>query len=225
VSPLSSLLASFLYLLAFPVINAHLTGSVDAGEGFFIAVLILLFYKRRSNLAPFVVVLAALSKETAPIFMVLFLVVVLLSLGYRSTLQQGKQQWLWLLLCVLAGGGTIYCTRAFIGGVPYAAHQFSVKQLLHIWPSLIKVLTAKTLVYTFAAILPLGLLGIKRMPRSFVLGSMAMGILAILMGSYTDIGTNIYRPLINTVGPLLIISSAKFLSDWVQKETVTSVDY
>lgn len=213
IEPKLTLLSAFIYMVSFPVLNGHLIGLVDAGEGFFIAVLILMVLRNHWFLVSIITMASALVRETTPIFMGVYLISWWFLQRVLLKDQNSKGIFYWLFAIVL-GVMAIYLIKFIVGGDPYAGHEFSLEILSQVPGRLIDLVKSKTLIYTFSYLLPIGLLGIKQVPKALVVSSCCMGAAAILLGAYGGIGSNISRPLFNTMGPMLIISSTMFLGKW-----------
>ena len=72
-------------------------------------------------------------------------------------------------------------------------------------------LSQRAMVYTFAVIGPLGLLGLRSLPRNWIIGSTFAFAVALLLGAGAGANDNIGRPLFNVAGPILAIAAAGFL--------------
>jgi hypothetical protein len=205
----TSLLAAFVYLTSYPVINAYLVGLVDAGEACILAALALVLIDRRWWLLPLLVGVGALVKETTVVFAGVFLLCWWL-LAQRELSSTEKRRLLWWAAAAVALGIIgLVGIRALIGGEGYHAHQLSIERLLAMPAALLRIiLNSRSVLYACVVLLPLGLPGIHRIPRMYRLASLATGMVALVLAIYADINGNIVRPLFNTVGPLFVLASA-----------------
>lgn len=213
-----SLLAAFVYLTSYPVINAYLVGLVDAGEACILAVLTLALLDRRWWLLPLLVAIGAAVKETTVVFAgVLLLCWWLLS---RSELPPVEAQRLrrWGGIAMALGLVNLLIIRLVIGGAGYEEHGLSLARLLAIPDAVQPLFLGKSLFYALMVLLPLSILSIHRIPRVYCLASIAMGMMAILLGLYADINGNVIRPLFNILGPLFVLASALSLDALFQTD-------
>jgi hypothetical protein len=75
------------------------------------------------------------------------------------------------------------------------------------------VLGARSLVYTFLVIGPLGVSRLHSIPRPFVVASVGTGVVAVGAATAASVGENVARPLFNTLGPMLCMSSSIFVAE------------
>lgn len=202
------LIAALLYLTAFPVVNGMLAGMVDSGESFFLLLAIWALLTHRSWLLPIVMICGTLAKETTLVFL-LILTFVWWIWSYRFTQKDVQARLLrWIFFSLLSGMATLAGIRTFIGGASYMPHSFSFTRITKMPDAAIELFTSRPLLYTFIILLPFSLPHLHKVPGVYLASATAMGLTAIVLGAYADIGVNIYRPLFNTVGPLLVITSA-----------------
>lgn len=210
-----SLLTGLLYLMSFPVVNGHLTGLVDAGEGFVMAAVIVATVEKRWRLLPLLAIFASLAKETAFMLVGAYLVAWLVT-DRSSRAADGRKGHFWVAVAVLAGVSTQILLRAIIGGEGYAAHEISAGRIADLPMHLVQVLSTKSLVYAFALFLPLGLAGIRHIPRTVLIPS-CFGVAVVLVtGAYASVGENIYRPLFNIIGPVLIVGTSIAVTNYLK---------
>ena len=65
--------------------------------------------------------------------------------------------------------------------------------------------------YIFIWLLPLGLLGLRRLPRPWLVATAVAFCGALALGAYNDARGNTSRALFNVAGPVLSLSAAVFL--------------
>lgn len=203
----ASILAPFLFLTGFPIANEYLSGLVDAGEAFFIMVLIVCVAKKKWVYCPVIILVSALAKETTVLFGSTFLFVSWLA-DFVVAEKKDYRPLPFIGLSVLAAAISVPVIRTLVGGELYSVHDFHSEQLKNIFHNLATILTAGTLTYTFIFLLPAGIYHALRMPAWFLYGSIAMGAVSVLCGAYAGIGGNMCRPLYDTIAPLFCISAA-----------------
>lgn len=215
-------LAALLYLTAFTTVNGMLVGLVDAGESCILVATTWALVTRRWWLLPLLVALGALTKETTLVFALLLIGV--WWLYSRRTAPAAEQHALLrqAAVALMLGGLLLVGVRAVIGGPAYAAHQLSLERLLALPGAAQRLFTSRPLLYTFAALLPLSLPSLARLPRVYLVATAVLALATVVLGLYADIGTNIYRPLFNTAGPPLIIASAATLYSVVNAASTTT---
>lgn len=202
------------YLCSFAVVNFHLAGLVDAGEGFFLMALLLALLCDRWMPVPLLIGFGALAKETV------------LPLGVCATVvwwataraggrRPGRLAAAAIPLSLALGSASILACRWLVDVPAYEAHQLSWSRLAQIFPNAIDCLLTKTQLYVFAFLLPLGIPRLGRIPGALLAASLGMALLAWLLGAYAAIGDNLHRPLFNTLGPVLAVSSSIFLRDLI----------
>lgn len=223
-----ALLAACLYLLNFAITNLQLAGMVDAGEGFFMMALTWSLLFDRWWLLPLWGVFGALAKETfVPLAAVFTLAWWLSSQGKES--DRGTKVF-WATAMVILGIVTIVISRisftagfssgasAGTGGISAVVGGISEAGLFQSNPGpgylsrLITVPSSRSFWYVFVWLLPLGLVGIRRLPRAWVIAATAGGMLALGLGLYKNIGGNVARPVFNVMGPMLSLSASIWLS-------------
>jgi hypothetical protein len=78
---------------------------------------------------------------------------------------------------------------------------------------LISMLSSRTFWYAFIWLLPFGALGLRRLPRTWVIASIVAALGALTLGLYRNIGGNVARPIFDVAGPMLSLSAAIWLSE------------
>lgn len=209
-------LSPFVYLSSFAVVNLHLAGLVDAGEGFFLIALLLALLRDRWWLAPVLIAVGALAKET-----VVPLGVCAVAVWWVVARVRGKPTSRFsaaaIPLCLVLGLGSIFACRSLVAVPEYPGHQLSWSQLADLPGNLIDCLFTKTQIYVFAFLLPMGIPRLGRIPLPLLGASGGMALLALLLGAYAAIGDNLHRPLFNTLGPALVVSCSIFIANLISK--------
>lgn len=223
-----ALLAASLYLLNFAIANLQLAGLVDAGEAFFMMALTWSLLFDRWWCLPVWGVFGALAKETFVPLAGVFTLGWWLS-SQRKTNDRGKK-FLWVSAMVIFGIGALIISRVSItasfspgmaagtGGISAVAGGFSVGGLAFqsnpgpgYLSRLISTLSSRTFWYVFVWLLPLGLVGLRRLPRAWVIAALAGGVLALVLGLYKNVEGNVARPIFDVMGPMLSLAAAIWL--------------
>ncbi|HXM34639.1 MAG TPA: DUF2079 domain-containing protein [Pyrinomonadaceae bacterium] len=224
-----ALLAACLYLLNFAVANLQLAGMVDAGEACFMMALTWSLIFDRWRLLPVWGVCGALAKETFVPLAGVFTLGWWLSIQREQSDRGSKLFWatamfgLGIIAIIisrlsitasfdnpgtLAGSGGI---SAIAGGVAEGGLFLSNPGPGYL-SRLTTTLSSRTFWYVFVWLLPLGLAGLKRLPRPWVIAAGVGGVLALGLGIYRNIEGNVARPIFDVMGPMLSLSAAIWLS-------------
>ena len=217
-----ALLASALYLLNFAITNLQLAGMIDAGEACFImAVTATLFVDRWWPLSLWGL-FGALAKETFVPLAGIFAIV-----WWLSAQRKQKDRWpklMWVATMVGVGILAIVFSRLSIianfnhPGISVVAGGFAGGDILSVrnpgpgyFSRLVTVLSSRSFWYVFIWLLPLGMVGLRRLPRAWVFASILSGVAALALGLEKNIGGNVARPIFDVMGPLLSLSTAMLL--------------
>jgi uncharacterized membrane protein len=204
------LLTGTLYLLNFAVPNLFLIGFVDSGEAFFLTVLVWAALRGRWWIVPFAMVLGSLSKETFLPFATTFCATwaIVDATGSRA------------FKMLLTGLGLVLGFLALL-----LAFKFTTGSMLtfatdgDLGRSNLKVafaaLTHHDFWFAFAYLVPLGMFGLKKMPRAWKYSTATTATLAFVLVVYhngpVDAGPAFVRPAYSITGPLLTCSMASFI--------------
>ena len=217
---------AFLFLLQFNVANLYLSGLIDSGEIFFMIALIIALMDRRWWILPFLGIFGSLARETFIPFSGAF------AAGwYMSQIREnGIKISPVLAIATMGVLGLIMfvAIRYLFDAQTISPWQFT-KSISTVSPSffsqLIGAFFNKGFAYSFIWLLPLGLLGIKQVPKNWLFASLTATIFAVVLtvlASSEHNMDNIGRPLFSTIGPLLLFGSTAFLwklFDLEQSET------
>lgn len=205
-----ALLGATLYLLNFAVMNLQLAAMVDAGEACLLLAVIVTLLGGRWWLLPLWGLLGALAKETfLPLAGVLALV--WWYVEFRKS-QDKVRRLLPILAMLLVALTTIIVLRSTIAGGMVLSDMLAQTHAAGSSSRLAGVLFSPTFWYVFIWLLPLGLLRLKRLPRSWVYASIFSALTALALGVYRDVGGNVARPMFDVLGPILSLSVAIFLT-------------
>jgi hypothetical protein len=204
--------AALLFLLNFAVPNLRLAGFVDAGEAFFLMLLVWALFDERFWILPIAGILGATAKESFVPFLIAFTLA--WWLASRKSLHHPQPAAAWIGVSWLAALATLttlqwsitYVFRSPLrfgldlrGDTPYFSHFLSSFRDRNLW-------------YIFIWLLPLGLVRLNRLPRTWRIATAATCVTALVLDAYYggQPGT-IGRALFSIAGPLLSASAAMLL--------------
>jgi hypothetical protein len=204
--------SALLFLLNFAVPNLRLAGFVDAGEAFFLMLLVWMLFEHRYWMLPIAGILGATAKESFVPFLMVFTLAWWLS--SRKLLRHPLPAATWMVGSWLAALATLAILQWRIthvfrsplrfglemhGNTAYLAHFLSSFRDRNFW-------------YIFFWLLPLGLFRLNRLPRNWRIATAATCATAFALDAYYggEPGT-IGRALFSIAGPLLSASAALLL--------------
>jgi hypothetical protein len=221
-----ALLAASLYLLNFSIANLQLAGMIDAGEAFFMMALTWSLLFDRWWLLPVWGLFGALAKET---FVPLgFVFALAWWLSTRRKASDRGTRLFWATAMLVIGVMVIVESRISIttspgmeagtngifmvaGGLPSAGLQFQSGGPGYL-SRLINTFSSRTFWYVFVWLLPLGVVGLKRLPRAWVIAAITGAVVALVLGLLRNIEGNDARPIFDVIGPMLSLAAAIWLS-------------
>lgn len=213
-----ALIASLLYLLNFNIANVQLAGLVDSVEAWALLAVTWALLTNRWALIPLIGVFGALGKETSIPLLFFFCAAWWWCLASSKAVPRFPYRAIGALL--LGQVATVVAVHAVITGefVPpwelvtspgsTSARSSSVATLLN-----------REMLYSFAWLLPLGLLRLRRLPGPWLVASAASLVVAMALGIWWGVFGNVVRPAFNAIGPILTLSAAIFLGDVVKART------
>jgi hypothetical protein len=208
-----SLLASFLYLVNFAVPNLRLAGLVDAGEGFFLLILLWSLWEQRFWMVPFISVLGTLTKESFIPFSVVF--TASWWLVARKKLESPRPAAIWIACGWVAGFAALMGVHWYVSGTVENPLQFAETlqgNHSYLYQFASEVWDRNSL-YIFVWLLPLGIPRLGRFPRAWLVPSAAASAMAFALDAYhTGAYGTVARALFSIDGPLLAMSAASFLA-------------
>lgn len=218
--------SALIYLLNFAIPNLRLVGLIDAGEGFFLMLLVWSLSKEHYWTLPVWGVLGATAKESfVPLLMVFTLAWWLCS---RKTLRSRSSSAAWMVASWFAALTSLTAlqwtiTHAFRSPLRFGLnlHQNSA-YLTHFFSSF----ADRNLWYIFFWLLPLSLFRLKRLPLNWRVATAVTSVTAFALDAYYggDPGT-IGRALFSIAGPLLSASVALLLFTGVSPEPLSEARY
>jgi hypothetical protein len=229
-----ALFAACLYLLNFAIANLQLAGMIDAGEACFMMAVTWALLFDRWWLLPVCGLFGALAKETFVPLAGLF------TLAWWFCDQRKKQhsasRLIWAIAMVVIGMLTLIAARlSFIaggtggitivaGGLAAGGIEFQNNPDPSYFSRLLSTFSSRTFWYLFVWLLPFGALGLRRLPRAWVIASIVAALGALTLGLYKNIGGNVARPIFDVAGPMLSLSAAIWLSRMVDARKSLPVD-
>ena len=204
--------SALLFLLNFAVPNLRLAGFVDAGEAFFLMLLVWALFEQRYWMLPIAGILGATAKESFVPFLMVFTLAWWLSSSRSLRAPLPAALWTatsWLAALATLAGLQFQITHVFRsplrfglelhGNTAYLAHFLSSFRDRNLW-------------YIFCWLLPLGLFRLNRLPRNWRMATAATCVAAFALDAYYggEPGT-IGRALFSLAGPLLSASVAVLL--------------
>ena len=204
--------AALIYLLNFAVPNLRLMGFIDAGEGFFLMLLVWALLQERYWVLPLLGIVGATAKETFVPYLVVFSLVWWLS--SRKTQREPRSAAVWMGTSWVAALASLAVLQWAITGVYRSPLRFGMElhensaYLGHFFRSL----ADRNLWYIFFWLLPLSLFRLNRLPRNWKFAAAAASVTAFVLDAYYGgaPGT-IGRTLFSVVGPLLSAAVAVLL--------------
>ena len=207
----TALLGACLYLLSFAVVNIQLAGLVDSAETCFLLAVTWSLLSHRLTLLPLWAVLGAAAKETfVPLAAVLSFV--WWFIAYRER-EQTKRDLVWILSIAVVGILTVSVIRFNVTGQlmwPWKTEILSPDESY--LTRLRETVISKEFWYTFAWLMPLGVWRLGRLPRQWVIASVAAALTAIALSAYKGVAGNMARPAFNVLGPVLALSTSLLIA-------------
>ena len=210
-----SLLGSLLYLVNFSVPNLRLAGLVDAGEGFFLLVILWTLSDSGFWRIPLIAVLGSSTKESFIPFSIVFTAAWWIL--ERKKLDSPATSAIWIISSWFLSLATMMGLHWWIAGhldspIEFAAslhrnHDYMSHFASSLWD--------RNFWYVFLWLLPTGIPNLRRFPKAWLIPTGAASVLAfVLDGYYGGAPGTVGRALFSIVGPVLALSSASLLGSW-----------
>jgi len=204
--------AALIYLLNFAVPNLRLVGFIDAGEGFFLMLLVWILFRQHYWMLPLCAILGATAKESFVPFLIVF------SLSWwvcsRKTLPSPASVLTWMVVSWVTALATLTLLQGAITHVYRSPLRFGLEMrgdaayLTHFVASF----RDRNLWYIFVWLLPLSLLRLKRLPLNWRVATAMTSLTAFALDAYYGAPPGaIGRALFSVAGPLLSASVAILL--------------
>lgn len=204
--------SALIYLLNFAVPNLRLVGMIDAGEAFFLMLLVWSLSEERYWTLPIWGIIGATAKESFVPFLIVFTLTWWLC--SRKSLRKPKRAAAWMIASWIAAFASLTTLQWRIIGVYRSPLRFGLElhqnsaYLSHFFESL----ADRNLWYIFFWLLPLSLFRLKRLPRNWRVATAATSVTAFAMDAYYGGPPGaIGRALFSVAGPLLSASAAILL--------------
>ena len=216
-----ALSGTLLYLLNFTISNRQLgEGLVESGQACVMLALFQILSTQRYRLLPLVGIMGALTKESSvPLS-------AMAAVGWlfmeRHNPRWRKSGTIWIATMVVVGLSTFALIQFSIDGRLTWPWQFVVSlrdNNVSLLQSLINILTDRYFWYVFGWLLPLGLPRLKHFPPSWIVASVSGAAAALAMGAWGNTEGSTVPAIFNSVGPILSLSTAQFLTKWVNADS------
>lgn len=209
--PATGVTASFLYLLSFNVSNLQLVGLVDSIEVWAMLAATWAMLSNRWLLLPLVGFVAAVGKETSIPLLCVFCVswcVVLYATGKAA-----KRPFLAVGAMIVSQFVAVVAVQSMVRGRLVGPSDFVIgtRKLEIVAHHPLASLFNHEMGFAFAWLLPLSLFRLGRLPRSWVLSSVAAAITAVIISVWFGAQGNTARPTYSALAPLLLVSCALFI--------------
>lgn len=214
-----AILGATVYLLNFAVPNLQLVGLIDSGEACFMLAITWSLLAEKWYMLPVWGVLGTLAKETFVPFALVFTTVWWISGEFQARSSARNCRLKWTVALAVSTVTTLIALHSIIAGQivwPWniAAEANAKAPFL---PALLRSVTDRGFWYIFVWLLPLGLWKLSRFPRPWLMASVFTAATALVFGAWKDMAGNVARPLFNTVGPMLSLSTAILLAGRMAK--------
>lgn len=209
-------ISSLLLLTHFNISNLYLAGLVDSSELFLMILTAWLLLQKKWQALPIVAAIAVLARETAVAFTATlaaswFIIDVVKGEYQRSKIYTIIFYGVVSLVLGLGGLKLLHYAGASATGVPWPTESPDLGAAVisnGVWG----LVTSKGMVYSFIWLLPLGLLGIRSIPKNWLWASAITSGVAIFLIVISDAGENAGRPLFDTAGPILLVAAAAYIT-------------
>jgi uncharacterized membrane protein len=215
-----ALLGATLYLLNFAIGNVHLAALVDSAEACLLMAFIASMFYRRWFLLPLWGLAGTLAKES----FVPFSVVMAVAWWLTSDEKRKPQPGVWIAITAGAEVGTLVLVHSMVAG--HAASLWSFAASMNSPTGYVTnfrhSLTDRNSWYVLIWLLPLGILGWKKLLHEWKAAAGSGVAVALLLNAYHSTvgggGGGLGRYVFNIAGPLLSLSAAGFLAQWYSEQ-------
>jgi hypothetical protein len=199
--------AALIYLLNFAVPNLRLSGFIDAGEGFFLMLLVWSLWEERYWTLPVWGVVGATAKESFVPFLIVFTLAWWLC--SRKTMCNPTKAAAWIAASWLGALASMSAVQWKISGAYQSPLRFGLglHQNTAYFSHFITSLSDRNLWYIFFWLLPLSLFRLKRLPLNWRVATATTSVTAFALDAYYGGPPGaIGRALFSVAGPLLSAS-------------------
>lgn len=213
------LISAFLCLSHFNVSNLYLAGLVDSSELFVMVLTAWLLLRKKWYALPFVAVLAFLARETTVIFSAALAVGWFISEAMKGEYRRSEIYTIILygLIALILGLGGLMLLRYVGLSEIVPPWRFDgaggTISLSHLVAGVQGLMTSNALFYGFVWLLPLGLLGLRSIPRNWLWASLLSSGVSVMLIVVMNASENAGRPLFNTAGPMLLVAAASYIAN------------
>jgi hypothetical protein len=207
----TSLVGAMLFLFDFAVPNWNLSGYVDSGEAFFLAMVVWSLLSDRWYLLAIWAIPGSLAKDTFAPFAVLFSLIWWIRDWPIRPLRA-----IWIGALAILSGLAVLASLRSSPGLASGGAQYTISMRQYgeggFLAATLRGLTVHEFWLTFAWLLPLGLVRIWRLDRRWIWATAGTFLLALIFGGYNNALGNTSRALFNISGPLLSLAAADLLT-------------
>ncbi len=205
--------SALIFLLNFAVSNLRLAGLVDAGEGFFLMLMVWALFDEQYWLLPICGALGAATKESFVPFVIVF--TVSWWIYSRKVTRTPLMTAGWIVSSWAAALASLALVQWHVRGTFKSPATFGTE--MHQNPAhlhhLLTTLADRNPWYVFFWLLPLGLIKLKQFPRAWLVATAATGVTVFALDAYVSadprIGAgSVGRAMFSVAGPLLSASVA-----------------
>jgi hypothetical protein len=220
--PLIGVLTATLYLLSFAVSNLQLAGLVDAGEACVMLALTWSMISGKWKLLPVLGVVGALAKETFVPFATVFAATWCLA-EWRAEKRIDRVKLFSVLSLIISSLVTIVLLHSLIAKRAVWPWDLAAAASgeATLFSAMVAIVTDHGFWYVFIWLLPLGIFGLRRIPRPWLAASIATALVAFIFATWKDMWGTAARPIFNAVGPMLSLASGIFLAGFIQNSKST----
>ncbi|OLE51356.1 MAG: hypothetical protein AUG51_22915 [Acidobacteria bacterium 13_1_20CM_3_53_8] len=210
------LIGATIYLLNFALPNLQLAGMVDAGESFFMLMVAWALLTNRWHMLPLVGLLGPLAKETFLPFSAVFMLA--WWMAERHTSEARVKRFFWIAAAICLSFLSLLIVRLVVLGHLVWPWQIAMEMNEHVnfFAGLWSCLSDQSFWYVFIWLLPLGVWRLNRWPRPWVVATIATATLVLIFGAYNNMHGSVGRPVFNVAAPLLSLSTALLLTEFLR---------
>jgi hypothetical protein len=201
-----SLIGALLFLVNFATANFNLAGYVDSAVTCLLMAMAWAMLGNRWWLLPVAGIVGAMAKET--------FVPMALAMAFTWWIfERGVLKLIWISAMGVASILTMALVMAPQTPTAFASSRQAASAGFYYLGGLWRCLTAREFLFTFMWLVPLAAAKVKRLPRPWVMASLAAGASALAMGAYDDALGNAARAVFSAVGPMLSLAAALMIAE------------
>jgi hypothetical protein len=209
--PTTPLLGATLYLLSFAIPNLQLAGLIDSGEAFSLMAIVWTLLTGKWKLFPLWGILGAL----ATVFVIVWWAVA----EHRGSLRLRRLGW--VAAMVFFSNLTMLVTRlALFRRIIWPWEIGSVMNSgTNPLMAFVHCFSEPSFWYVLGWLISLGIWRLKVFPRPWVMASVVTAAVALVFGTFSNMGGTVGRPIFNIMAPLFSLSVALLLAELTRSFT------